>query len=281
MRMIGAGYLCRFSGYAGPVLELTAGDACLRLQPEHGGRIAGLTVAGLELLVTPEVDDHNYGAFPMAPWTGRVRDGRFTFDGVDYQLPLNKPPHAIHGTARDHPWTVDVAGDSSAVLTQELTRPWPFGGRVVMRFDLAPGALDLTFEVHAGDTAMPAECGWHPWWQRQAGRGDQLEVEVHASAMYALDRVGIPTGELTDITPPPWDDCFTELGKPAAILHWPGAASVEIATDCPCLVVFTEPENAICVEPESGPPDQFNLGPRVVLPGEPLVVHSTWSWTLH
>ena len=209
------------------------------LQPEQGGRIAGLTVAGLELLVTPEVDDHNYGAFPMAPWTGRVRDGRFTFDGVDYQLPLNKPPHAIHGTVRDHPWTVDAAGDSSAVLSQELTRPWPFGGRVVMRFDLAPGALDLTFEVHAGDSAMPAECGWHPWWQRQRrsgrparGRGARERDVPRATG------AGIPTGELTDITPPPWDDCFTELGKPAAILHWPGAASVEITTDCPCLVVY-------------------------------------------
>ena len=67
----------------------------------------------------------------MAPWTGRVRDGRFTFDGVAYQLPLNKPPHAIHGTARDHPWTVDASGDSSAVLAQELT-PRPMTPEAVM-----------------------------------------------------------------------------------------------------------------------------------------------------
>ncbi len=266
-------------------IELAAGDALVTLLPERGGRIAALTVGGLELLVTPAVDDHDYGAFPMAPWTGRVRHGRFTFGGVDYHLPLNHPPHAIHGTVRDHPWTVDSSTTgptgAAAVISQALADPWPFGGRVVMRCDLTPDALHLSFEVHAAGREMPAECGWHPWWSRHAGRGEPLEVELHASSMYRRDGEGIPTGELTAITPPPWDDCFTGLGDPAAILHWPGAATLEIATDCPCLVVYTEPDHAICVEPESGPPDQFNLGPRVVRPGEPLVAHTTWRWTLH
>jgi aldose 1-epimerase len=264
-----------------PMLDLSAGDARVRILPEQGARIAGLQVAGLELLVTPDVDDHNYGAFPMAPWTGRIRRGRFTFDGVEYQMPINDPPHAIHGTVRDHPWVVDEQDPTHAVLSQALTDPWPFGGHAVMRFELAPDALNLTFEVHAGDRAMPAECGWHPWWRRNAGRGEGLEVELRASAMYRRDDDYIPTGELVDITPPPWDDCFTQLGEPAAVLHWPGAASVEITTDCSCLVVFTEPELAICVEPESGPPDQFNLDPRVVHPGDPLVARATWRWTLH
>jgi aldose 1-epimerase len=266
------------------VIELTAGDARCTLLPERGGRIAGLHVAGLDFLVTPAVDEHNYGAFPMAPWTGRVRHGRFTFGGVDYQLPLNKPPHAIHGTVRDHEWTVESGPDvngSIAILSQALGDPWPFGGHATMRCELTADALHLTFEIRAADTEMPAECGWHPWWSRDAGRGEPLEVELHAGSMYRRDDEGIPTGELVAITPPPWDDCFTDLGEPAAILHWPDAASVEITTDCSCLVVFTEPERAICVEPESGPPDQFNLAPRVVRPGEPLVARTTWRWTLH
>ena len=253
----------------------------MTLLPELGGRIAALEVGDLELLVTPDVDDHDYGTFPMAPWTGRIRDGRFTFHGVAYQVPLNKPPHAIHGTTRDHPWTVRMTTATSAVLEQQLTEPWPFGGRAVMGFELATDALALTFEVHAGERAMPAECGWHPWWRRDAGRGEPLEIELHADAMYRRDADGIPTGELVDITPPPWDDCFTGLGDPAATLQWPGAASVDVRTDCSCLVVYTEPDDAICVEPESGPPDQFNLEPRIVHPGAPLVAHTTWRWTLH
>jgi galactose mutarotase-like enzyme len=44
--------------------------------------------------------------------------------------------------------------------------------------------------------------------------------------------------------------------------------------------VFDQPEHAICIEPQTDPPDAFNLSPAVVRPGEPLVVTATWSWQL-
>ena len=237
-------------------------------------------VAGLDLLVPPEVHEHNCGAFPMAPWAGRVRRGNFTFDGQEHQLPLNKPPHAIHGTVRDQAWTVDDESPSTAKWSTALTDPWPFPGRVAQRAVLANESLALEMQVHATDGPMPVSCGWHPWWSRRLVRGDAVEVELHAADMYKRDEEGIPTGELVGVQPPPWDDCFTGLHMPAAVLHWPGAARLTIETDCSCLVVFTEPDHAVCVEPQSGPPDQVNLEPRVVVPGEPLVVHTTWTWSV-
>jgi galactose mutarotase-like enzyme len=190
------------------------------------------------------------------------------------------PPHAIHGTARDQPWHVAEATATVAVLDLALSAPWPFGGRVVSRVELTPNALDLRLEVHATDHPMPVACGWHPWWNRHLGVGEALEVELHADVMYRRDAEGIPTGELGEITPPPWDDCFAGLGSPAAVLRWPQALSVTMETDCPCLVVYTQPERAVCVEPESGPPDAFNLDPAVVEPGPPLVVTTTWRWAV-
>jgi len=262
-------------------VELTAGRARVVVDAAGGGRIDRLTVDGLELLVPPEVNDHNHGAFPMAPWAGRVRAGRFEFEGVMHQLPLNKPPHAIHGTVRDQRWTVDRSDAISVTLSVALSDPWPFMGRVVQQLVLAPDSLALTMEVHA-EQRMPASCGWHPWWSRNLEPADApgLEVELHADEMYARDDAGIPTGALVPIVGPPWDDCFTALGLPAAVVHWPGVASVAIETDCDCMVVFTEPEHAVCVEPQSGPPDELNLAQHVVTPDAPLVVHTTWRWSL-
>lgn len=262
------------------MLELAAGDARVVVDPAGGGRVLGLRVDGLDLLVTPEVDEHDHGIFPMAPWAGRIRHGEFAFDGTDVRLPCNKGPHAIHGTVRDLAWTVDDVGETSAALSVRLGDPWPFGGRVVQRFLLAPDHLELVMEVHAADRAMPSSCGWHPWWSRDLDRGGQLEVELHADHMYRLDGEGIPSGELVPVAPPPWDDCFTDLGEPAAILRWPGAATVTITTDCPCVVVYTEPEHAVCVEPQSGPPDEFNLAPRIVEPGSALVTRTTLWWAI-
>ncbi len=262
------------------MLALEAGSARLVVDPAGGARVESLEVDGLPLLLTATDDDRNHGIFPMAPWAGRVRDGRFTFEGRDHQLPLNKPPHAIHGTVRDHRWRVESESASSAALTIDLTDPWPFGGRVVQHFVLAPDALGLTMEVHAARQPMPVSCGWHPWWHRDLGRGEPVELELRADRMYAKDEAEIPTGELAPVTAPPWDDCFTDLGTPPAVLRWPGAATLTMETDCPCVVVYTEPEQALCVEPQSAPPDALNLVPRVVQPDAPLVVHATFRWAI-
>jgi aldose 1-epimerase len=258
------------------VLTLESGPARLVIAPELGGRIVAFTVDGLELLVTPDVNDHNFGCFPMAPWAGRIRHGSFDFDGQRYQLPLNKPPHAIHGTVREHPWQDDGGG----VLSAPLDPPWPFGGRVVQRFVFDGDALRMTMEVHAGDRPMPASCGWHPWWSRHPGRGEPLAVDLDAGAMYERDEGGMPTGKLVPPGPHPWDDCFTRLGEPPAVLRWPGGVTLTLDTSCACVVMYDEPEHAICVEPQTAPPDSFNLGPAVVQPDEPLVATATWWWQL-
>jgi len=38
-----------------------------------------------------------WGSYPMVPWAGRIRHGRFRFDGEEYELPINFGAHAIHG----------------------------------------------------------------------------------------------------------------------------------------------------------------------------------------
>lgn len=262
------------------MLALEAGAARVVIDPAGGGRFEHLAVGGLDLLVTSDVHEAGHGAFPMAPFAGRIRHGLLTFEGEEHQLPLNAPPHAIHGTARDQRWAVERKTSTGAVWSTNLADPWPFGGRVVQRASLEPGSLSLEMEVHAADRPMPASCGWHPWWSRQLGRGDPVELELRAGRMYRRDAQGIPTGELVEVTPPPWDDCFTDLHEPVARLRWPGAAMLAIETDCSCVVVFTEPEHAVCVEPQSGPPDEVNFAPHVVVPGTPLVIRTRWSWSL-
>jgi aldose 1-epimerase len=126
---------------------------------------------------------------------------------------------------------------------------------------------------------MPVSCGWHPWWNRRAG-DRPLELELQAGACYVKDDEGIPTGELGPIPPHPWDDCFTQLGSPPAVLRWPELLTLTLSTACPCVVAFDAPEHAICVEPQTGPPDAFTLEPVVVQAGESLVATASWRWEL-
>ncbi len=263
---------CRATLAAVP-LELEAGPARARIDPEAGGRLASLCVDGLELLVGPETDPLRWGCYPMAPFAGRVRGGRFRFAGRTHALPLTLPPHAIHGTTWRRAWQLREDGS----LGIDLGPDWPFPGHAVQRFVLDEDALSLRIEVHAVGEPFPASAGWHPWFRRRLARGGPLALRLRAGSMYERDAEGIPSGALRPPPPGPWDDCFTALAAPPE-LHWPGALRLTLTASVDHWVVYDEPAHALCVEPQSGPPDALNLAPRVVSPGDPLVATARFAW---
>ena len=63
--------------------------------PPIGGAGVHRTLGSVSHLQRYGYGPIRWGAYPMAPWAGRIRDGRFTFRGRDVRLPLNLPPHAI------------------------------------------------------------------------------------------------------------------------------------------------------------------------------------------
>ena len=59
---------------------------------------------------------------------------------------------------------------------------------------------------------------------------------------------------------------------------WPGALELALESSLDHWVVYDEPDHAICVEPQSGPPDALNLGPRLVRAAEPLRGELVLRW---
>ncbi|MEL7155469.1 MAG: aldose 1-epimerase [Actinomycetota bacterium] len=254
-------------------LELTAGPATAVFSAEHGGRLARLAVDGRELLVGPESDPMRWGSYPMAPWAGRVRHGRFTFAGVGHRLPITLGPHAIHGTAYDQRWEIVDGG-----LHLDLGQPWPFPARLRQEVDLTESSLRIVMTL-AAVVEQPAMLGWHPWFRRQLGPdglGPELELHVDPAWMFELGEEMIPTGALIRPGPPPWDNCF-ELHRPP-VLRWPGQLELTLVTDCPYWTIYTEPDHALCVEPQTDAPDAFNRRPQVVAAGAELSATFELSW---
>jgi aldose 1-epimerase len=265
------------------ILETT--DARAIVRPDLGGRVGSFVVGGRELLVTDDSGLFFWGSFPMAPWAGRVRRGIFDFDGQTYHLPINFEQHAIHGTVVSSTWqTLDAE-----TIASDLADPWPFRGRVTQRFHIAPGELTVRMELDA-DEPMPASIGWHPWFRRRlsvpekSDRLDEsagaLQLDVDAQAMYLRDEDGIPSGRMVPPSPRPWEDCFTDLRHPP-VLRWAGVLELTIESTCADWVIYDKPEHAICVEPQTAPPDAFNLPvarQTTAQPGTPLVAEMIWRW---
>jgi aldose 1-epimerase len=273
---------------AGVVLR--AGDVRLTVDPRQGGRMASLRIGDRDVLRTEGWGPINWGCYPMVPFAGRIRDGQYTFRGRDVQLPLNLPPHAIHGTVFERPWAVRSQADDHLVLTIDLGPGWPFRGTVTQSIRLGPGGLDATLVLEA-DEAMPAGLGWHPWFRRYLGdpldgtgtSSAEVEIVVDAAWMYERGADGLPTGALVAPNPPPWDDAFTGLGT-SPIVRWPGTLEIELSSTASVWVVYDEPVEGVCVEPQTAPPDAFNLAaaageePDVADPEHPMTATMTWRW---
>ena len=237
--------------------------------PDDGGRIAQITVDGIELLVA-QADAHEptplaWGSYPMVPWAGRIRHGRFRFDGVDYELPVNFGDHAIHGVGFGMPWAVTrhAASEVDLQLTMPSDTRWPFGGtaRQYIRVDGATVRCELS--AHADERAMPASLGWHPWFRKPA------RLDFRPRAMYRRDDEHITVNELITVPEGPWDDCF--VNEEPVDLTIDGI-DLRLESDCRDWVVYDMPAHATCIEPQSAPPDAFNLRPNRVVPGASLAV---------
>ncbi|MER5201759.1 aldose 1-epimerase [Streptomyces sp. NPDC002825] len=255
--------------------RLTAGDAELTINPDHGCRIESLRIAGTEVLRQGE----RYGSFPMVPWCGRTENGRFRNGAETHQLPVNAAPHAIHGTVRDIPWKTARTSGTEAVFTCELGDPWPYEGRVTQVFELSEDSLTLRFGVETYDSSFPAQAGWHPWFLRNLGQGGQ-DVRIDFTPAWQEQRGEnhLPTGHRIDSLPGPWDDCFGMPDGVDVTLTWPQELELKVASRAEWVVIYDEPAEAVCVEPQSGPPNGLNTHPRLVTPIDPLEVESTWTW---
>ena len=240
-------------------------DAC-------GARLASLHLGGHEVLQRGDQHDDplRWGAYPMAPWAGRLRNGHLIVEGTPWQVrgAGMAGDHPLHGTIADRPWQVTEHSERSVTCTIDLGERWPLPGRVTHRIVLEAHAVTCELTLIAGPRAFPAQVGWHPWftapWTRQVGfRG-----------RYRRDHEVLPTGDLDPevvdaLGPEPRDDCFVGPRWPPRLVH-PDGGVLEITSDCSHWVVYDEPGHAVCIEPQSGPPDGAHLEPVVLPPGGSL-----------
>ncbi|MCF6525900.1 aldose 1-epimerase [Streptomyces sp. JJ36] len=258
-------------------VKLQAADAELVVEPRNGCRLASLRLRGTELLRQGE----RHGCFVMAPWCGRTDHGRFRNGGDLLQLPVHPgaAPHAMHGTVRHIPWRTVRADERSAAFTVALTDPWPWEGRVTQVVELAEdgSGLTLTLGVETADVSFPAQAGWHPWFLRNLG-GEDVRIDFDPEWQEERGADHLPTGRRIAPQPGPWDDCF---GMPQGVdvtLTWPGELELKVGSRAEWVVLYDRQPEAVCVEPQSGPPNGLNTLPRFVTPIEPLEMSTSWTW---
>lgn len=265
------------------VVRLETGRFRLDVDPNIGGSLLGLAlrIGGewlpiLRAAPRPLLASHDASCFLLAPYSNRIRDGVFRFEGRTFRL-RHPEKHAIHGDVRDRPWK--IISCSATELMLEIRSAdfadfnFPFALRCEARFVLDDDALTLRLRVvNEGDERMPAGCGLHPYFRRSLRAGENVEIALRATGVYP-GATPLPDGppvpvpahqDFSTLRPldVALDHCFAGWDGRAR-LRWPAsgvALRLEASPSCSHVIVYS-PAGApfFALEPVTNANDGFNL----------------------
>ena len=288
------------------LITLEAQSECAVIVPGAGCQCLSYRTGTLDVIAGPVNPDawrehpHRGGIPILFPWPGRIAGARFTFEGREYQLPVNDPHgHSIHGFAcerafrvtRRGPYFVTAVLDSTDYPDLNSIWPWPF----TLEIDYEVGnGLRLKARINnTGDSVMPFGFGAHPYFHaplNPQGSRDAMLVQLDANARWPLDARFVPTGASAPLdgkydlrAPRPlgadtYDDAFRmaaistgDASMPRARLIDPSLKiAIEVRADTAFgdFVVFAPPNSpVVALEPYTCAPNAFNLAARGVAAG--------------
>lgn len=293
-------------------VRLEAGRLLAHVRPDLGGGLGELSVRGPDGALWPLLrrapEDASYfnelACYTLAPWCNRIAGAAFEFAGRTHPLRADWPDGtAIHGAVKDKPWRMLDRTPASVRLRfdsrehADVNFPFPFACEA--RYELDEGGLTVGVRtINTGEEAMPAACGFHPFFVRRLwDEGDRVEVRLPVSGRYPAEGM-IPTGPARDDEVShdlrrggaleavaggvELDDVFDGFAGPAEVC-WPAsgvAATVEGSEDLAHAVIYSARRGGewlpwFCLEPVGMVNDGINLlargwagtGVRVLEPG--------------
>ncbi len=308
------------------ILHDNTTDAKAMIAPSLGDNcyLFGLSVNGewIELL-DPPPDFETFANFPIGwgipllfPFPSRIRDGRFTFEGVEYTFDKTlEEDHSIHGFVWDQPFmvestTADPEEGASIVCSldsrqfPQMGRQFPFPFIIRITHNLRETILTMTTDItNVGDRNMPTGIGLHHYFSVPLSPESQAEnvyITVAADKTWKHEG-GLPNGAKLDVDEVndlragrPFTDLlehalysdFNMVGgvSRSTIDDRDAGISTILETDAawPELQLYV-PANrpALCLEPYSCPTDGINIQSRGIDAG--IVVlrpGEVWSGTV-
>jgi aldose 1-epimerase len=273
---------------------------------EVGATLRGFSVDGRDVVRGFGLDEMSTAGRGqnLIPWPNRIRDGRYTFNGVKHQLALTEPArhNASHGLARYVPWVlVDKKTDSVTSHAHIHPQPgWPGTLEIRITHQVGPAGLTVTVEAtNIGASELPFGYGAHPYLTVGETAVDEVAVTVPAASYLEVD------DRLLPVKVSPVDSTVYDLRRGRVLESLSlDTAMTDIARDSDgrwrvklalgdryaelwgdetmrWMQMFTGGPNrdgSIAVEPMTCGPDAFNPGPthgdmKVLTPRETFIGH--------
>ena len=161
---------------------------------EVAAGLRAYSVNGIDLVETfgEAVQPPMAAGIVLVPWPNRIRDGKWTQDGVTRQLAITEPgkQNASHGLLRFTPYR-ELSRTSDTVTLAATVFPqsgYPFHVETEVTYELTSSGLDVTHRVrNVGAEPAPVAVGAHPFLKIGDVPTADLILQVAASKHIDVD----------------------------------------------------------------------------------------------
>ena len=183
------------------------------IDPAQGAGILAFEVKkkGRSLSLMPDTRDRTCdlkaACFLMLPYSNRIENGIFSFNGRTYRL-ANAENHAIHGDTRFRAWIVEEASSTRircrfvSSKQPDVNWPWPF--EACVDYEISKNVFTSKIVLwNRGESTMPAGFGWHPYFNRMpTGKNEPVYLCFKTQGVYPdAHNSRIPSGPAQRLSP--------------------------------------------------------------------------------
>ncbi|EXB80299.1 Aldose 1-epimerase [Morus notabilis] len=183
--------------------------------PDKDGKLADV-VLGFDTLEPYLNGSAPYFGCIVGRVANRIKDGKFTLNGVEYFLPLNKPPNSLHGGNKGFDkqiWdVVEYKQDEKITFkyhSHDSEEGYPGDVTITATYTLTSSTtMRLDMEAVPENKPTPISLAQHTYWNLAGhNSGDILDhsIQIWANHVTPVDQNTIPTGEIVSVKGTPFD----------------------------------------------------------------------------
>jgi aldose 1-epimerase len=266
-----------------------------KINLKNGGSLERFVLNKKELITSSDLNyETYYNSAILFPFVNRIRYGRYTFEDLEYQLPLNKPEegNSIHGLVYNKTFEVIKTDctNTSLIITigykEHKGQPgFPFKYSIYVTYTFLKDSLELSVEVVNDDVkSFPFTLGWHPYFK--TGHSDNCNISIDGYSEIKFDsELNFQFESIKDsaieLASEDFDTCYQIHAKKFNFNTADYSFELVFDSNDKFLQLYTpKNKNLVAIEPQTGIANSFNngIGLKVLKPSESY--HESWKINL-
>jgi aldose 1-epimerase len=273
-----------------------------------GAALLELTVAGTR--VTPSVSPDDAAEFYVgsiiAPWPNRVANGRYSYQGEDFQLECNetKRQTALHGLSAQHPWSIEASSDDTVTLSTTVGQVPGYPWQIDLLANYLVGENGVTVSLTATNTSAttaPFGAAFHPYFTIPGSALDEWTLQMPAAVVVIPDPDRLLPERDSDVSeagldfrdgehlaepslaPPFLDHAFGGFdGAASATLASPNGVGISLGASLGSWMQVHRPDagplqGSVVLEPQTCPPNALADSRDVIELAPHEQIHIMWN----